>query len=402
MTIFQPYPEGGTVNFLSNKDIVNNIEVLDRAWSENELLVLCGLGRGVDLKKVNDAAFCLPERFARRGFAVLTSGSTGVPKLVLGQRDRAIALVELLHRVQNSADVKETIVALPLTYVYSFVNQWVWAKRFARKLIITCGFSDPLKLFTALDNAKDAMLCFVGSQLPMLFKYANGRRFSRIIRLHFAGGRFPAEYMDQLRYSFPNAEIFNNYGCTEAMPRLTVKRVETEIASNLIGAPISGVSFKTDEENRLYFNSPFACVAWMENHALHEVDDDEWLATGDLAGKVGNGEWVLYGRSNEMIKRYGEKLSLSEISAHISKFVEVGFNMYVDKDAQGEDGYILVLDSTPNLENLLLQIRAKFKRVFWPIRIEVIHDKWPLLPNGKIDTVCLGSFLNKNVLWRMR
>ena len=390
------------MNFLSNKDIVNNIDLLDRAWSKNELLVLYGLGRGVDRKNVNDEALCLPECFAKNGFAVLTSGSTGLPKLVRGQRERAIALVELLHRVQNSADVKETIVALPLTYAYSFVNQWVWAKRFSKKLVITCGLSDPFELFRAIDNAKDAMLCLVGAQLHLLFKYANGRRFPRIIRLHFAGGRFPTEYMNQIRYSFPSAEIFNNYGCTEAMPRLTVKKVEVEISSNLIGIPISGVSLKAGDDNRLYFKSPFACVAWIEKNALHIVDHKEWLDTGDFAGKDSNGEWVLYGRSNETIKRYGEKFSLSEISAHFSKFVEVGFSMYIEKDAQGEDGYVLVLDDTPELENMLLQIRARFKRVFWPIRIEAIHDKWPLLPNGKIDTVSLGSVLNKEILWRMR
>ena len=70
------------------------------------------------------------------------------------------------------------------------------------------------------------MICLIGAQVPLLIEYYAGHVFSGVIRVHFAGGRFPAERLGDLHQIFPNAQIFNNYGCAEALPRLTLRPAE--------------------------------------------------------------------------------------------------------------------------------------------------------------------------------
>ena len=61
-----------------------------------------------------------------------------------------------------------TVVALPLTYSFAFVNQWLWARQLGRRLVPTPGLAAPAELGRALDGCRDAMLCLVGAQVPLL------------------------------------------------------------------------------------------------------------------------------------------------------------------------------------------------------------------------------------------
>ena len=69
----------------------------------------------------------IPDSVRTGHFALLSSGSTGEPRLVLGSRRRAEALARTLHEVQASEPVRRTVGLLPLTYSYAFVNQWLSA-----------------------------------------------------------------------------------------------------------------------------------------------------------------------------------------------------------------------------------------------------------------------------------
>jgi hypothetical protein len=84
----------------------------------------------------------IPERRRRDHFLLQTSGSTGRPKLVVGCKRRAEQLARVLHEVQENEPVRETILCLPLSYSFAFVNQWVWAHVFNREIVPTDGLRD--------------------------------------------------------------------------------------------------------------------------------------------------------------------------------------------------------------------------------------------------------------------
>jgi acyl-CoA synthetase (AMP-forming)/AMP-acid ligase II len=293
---------------------------------------------------------------------------------------------------------------LPLTYCYAFVNQWLWAKKFNRRLIQTHGFSRPDNLRKALLKATDAMICMVGAQVPMLIQQFKNESFPGITRLHFAGGRFPQEHLKRLKSFFPNSMIFNNYGCAEAMPRLTIRTAEQANTATDIGYPLPGVRLKTSENGELLFYSPYSSVAFIDEDGFHETTDKAFTATGDFGVAGKNGRWSITGRSNEVFKRYGEKIALPQVIQTLTGNWDGNIASYRDKDSAGEDGYVLVLSPEPSLDQvreILKSFRANFPRTHWPLRIEST-ESLPLLSNGKIDYLRLAKLENKNKHWRQR
>ena len=380
---------------------------LDQAWSESTTFALIPDRSPVDEAWVAAALDRLPEHFRRDHFALLTSGTTGRARLVVGCRRRAETLVDLLHQAQQSEPVRESVVVLPLSYCYAFVNQWLWARRRGRRLILGRHFGAPAALRAALDQADAAMICLVSAQVSLLEEHFGDARFDGVLRVHFAGARFPAERIDRIRSFFPEAEIYNNYGCTEAMPRLALRRVEQGFAADDIGLPLPGVELRSFEEQPiapLFFRSAYGAVALVDDDEVHVIQDDEWIDTGDIARRNADGSWSIHGRSNEVFKRYGEKVSMSRVLATMQEAVAGRLAGYGEVDARQEAGFVAVSCPAPSEEELramLAKLRASHPRSHWPLRIEAA-DSMPKLPSGKIDLYSLSRRTRKVVIWRQR
>ncbi len=379
-------------------------ELLDAAWAATETFAYVPQKSGVTSAWLETALHALPSDLQRDHFALLTSGSTGQPKLVIGEKRRADALARTLHQAQESEEIERTIVVLPLTYCYAFVNQWRWARTMERELVMSVGFSDPARLARQLLEAPNSMLCMVGAQVPLLLQSLPDAHFPGVRRLHFAGGRFPQDKLDQLHAFFPNATIFNNYGCAEAMPRLTLRKAdESPIGAN-IGRPLPGIELHAGEDSKLLFRSPFGSVAYVDADGFHPIGVDEWIPTGDLARGHTDGTWELLGRANEVFKRYGEKISIPTVMAAVASEWRGNVEAYRESDSTGEMGYVLVLAPEPtdnDVRGILRALRSTFTRVHWPLRIESM-SALPRLPNGKIDRMGLGDGAGRQIQWRQR
>jgi len=393
-----------TPRVLAQHVIDADIGRLAAAWSGAPTFALIPDKTGADHDFVGRWMETLPSELKTGHYALLTSGSTGTPKLIVGRRERTEALVRVLHRLQELEDAAETIVTLPLTYSYAFVNQWLWSQVFKRSLILTRGLAEPDHLHERLASASRAMLCLVGAQVPLLLQHFGQESFTGVTRLNFAGGRFPQEHLPALRRLFPACHIFNNYGCAEALPRLTIRKAEDADEARVLGFPIDGVELSTDAAANLLFRSPYGAVGIVEAGVFRRVEDSDWIATGDLGERMPDGRWRLLGRANEVFKRYGEKLSLAAIAATVNSAWTGVCGFYREADPSGEDGYVLVLSPPADetaLRAILHAFRAGHTRPHWPLRIEALAAM-PHMPNGKIDSSALNTAPDKTILWKQR
>ncbi len=389
------------MKLLREREAQKEPALLDAAWTAPETFVLLPEKLSASAEWLEAALACIPTELRADHFGMLTSGTTGKPKLVIGNRARSEKLATVLHEKQGSAGVEETIVLLPLSYTYAFVNQWLWARKQGRRLIATDGLSDPAALHTAFSRAKNAMLCLVGVQVPLLLTHLAGSTFPGVIRIHFAGGRFPQERLADLRALFPNAEIFNNYGCAEAMPRLTLRRAEDADDAANIGSPLPGVELQSGADRALQFRSPYGAVGVVEDARFTAIAPDDWTPTGDLGEPLADGSWHLLGRASEVFKRHGEKVSLHALTSTITAAWPGQCAFYREQDGSGEDGCVLTLAPTADgtaLREVQLALRRNHSRAQWPLRIEAV-DSLPLLSNGKPDVRSLAAMSGKSILW---
>lgn len=335
-------------------------------------------------------------------FGLFTSGTTSSPKLILGKKEKTAELVYQINDKQGLGEIDLTIVTLPASYSYSLVNQYLWAIKFEKSLLTLSGVQSLVKV-CLVESDKNLMLCLVGSQIDFLKMFIEkNQTFENVKVLNFAGGPFPSNQLDFLKKTFPRAKIFNNYGCTEALPRLVINEInDSKDAEYLCGA-LPGVELRVADDNKLEFRSIYGCHAIVDTSTLEvrSFDATNWIPTGDLAEFESNGKLKLLGRDGAIFKRYGEKISLSEISSLIDQLECFKHVFYIEEE-NGISNHVLLLDGIfdkKSLRPLLLKIRENFNRSWWPVRIECV-DALPLNANGKVDTRKLKTTSQRKILW---
>jgi acyl-CoA synthetase (AMP-forming)/AMP-acid ligase II len=149
--------------------------------------------------------------------------------------------------------------------------------------------------------------------------------FPRLRYLTQAGGAMAPSTIDWVRKAFHPARLFVMYGQTEATARLSYLPPERGAEKRgSIGIPIPGVELQVvDEHGReLPPGETGNLVARGANVTLGYLDEpgetsailhDGWLWTGDLACRDADGFFFHQGRSKEIIKVKGHRVSPAEI-----------------------------------------------------------------------------------------
>jgi len=382
----------------------NTLDVLDRAWSRKVTFVYASRLSGVSEDWIKAQLKQLPEIYHEDRFILFSSGSTGEPKLILGNKKRSEHLAKILHEAQESEPVQEALVLLPLTYSFAFINQWLWAKLFRRTIKITEGLSNPKALADCLKQSNNSMVCMVGAQIPLFRHYFQDHCFDRVIRLHFAGGPFPQSELDFIGKLFPNARIFNNYGCIEAMPRLTLRKAADAPNANNVGKALPGIQLRIAGDGRIEFLSPYRAEGQIANETFELFEQDQWIASGDKGELDVEGNLNLHGRTDHIFKRYGEKISLSQLLRTVKEAWSGQAVFYKEQDAKGEQGHVLLISPAPEkarLTSILRKLRAHYPRTHWPLRIESAQSI-PLLSNSKEDIQAAAKLTNTITHWEQR
>jgi acyl-CoA synthetase (AMP-forming)/AMP-acid ligase II len=310
--------------------------------------------------------------------------------------------VRVLHDVQESDAVATTVGLLPLSYTYAFVNQWLWAHVMNRVYVPTAGLTNPAELYRILEGASAVMLCLVGVQVPLLLAHFADAIFPGVIRVHFAGGRFPQERLPEVRVLFPNASVYNNYGCAEALPRLTVRKATAPAEAANVGRPLPGVELRVNDPDAIHFRSPYAAVGVVEGEAFIPIGAEDWVPSGDLGFLNADGSWTLLGRPGEVFKRHGEKVSLLALTTTVTSAWSGQHAFYRERDPSGEEGCVLAIApmaTAIEIRSVLSALRRNHPRSHWPLRIESL-PVLPMLDNGKVDIRSIITVGSKCVLWK--
>jgi acyl-CoA synthetase (AMP-forming)/AMP-acid ligase II len=159
--------------------------------------------------------------------------------------------------------------------------------------------------------------------------------FPRLRYLTQAGGAMSPDTIAWVRRAFHPTKLFVMYGQTEATARLSYLPPErAEDKKGSIGIPIPGVELRVvDEQGReLPAGEVGHLVARGDNVTLGYLDEPEetaailhhgWLWTGDLAYRDGDGFFFHQGRSKEILKIGGHRVSPIEIEHVVAEHPDV-------------------------------------------------------------------------------
>jgi amino acid adenylation domain-containing protein len=262
---------------------------------------------------------------------IYTSGSTGNPKGVMQTHQSMVfAAGSLIEYLRLSADDR-ILCVLPLAFDYG-LYQLLMTIQLGATLVLERSFTYPAQIFARMQEQGVTVFPGVPTIYAMLIS-SHGRsplQFPSVTRVTNTAAALPDEFVVKLREIFPNALIYKMYGLTECK---RVSYLEPELAEKKpgsVGRAIPGTEIyllspegkpvPPGETGILYVRGPHVMLGYWNRPDLSEhmlkpgkLPGERVLCTQDFFRMDADGFLYFVGRSDDIIKTRGEKVSPVEV-----------------------------------------------------------------------------------------
>ncbi len=328
-------------------------------------------------------------------YAIYTSGTTGNPKGVLheyGNLQRAIDSIRVDGVVPfNEKDRLATLA--PMNFVATVIV-------ILAALNVYCG-KNYIVSYSTIKNTSALAKFFLSKRITITFltpSYVRkiGSNTGPFLRMLFVGSE-PANNL----YN-KNLDLINIYACSEsgfAVGFFKIDRpyetcpigkpqVETEIT--LIGE--DGREVADGETGELCFTNPYVrgYINLPEETAKAFVNGV--YHTGDLAVKDENGNYVLLGRSGDMIKINGNRIEPAEIEAAVKQALNIDWCAARGFEEEGKSYLCAYFTADVKFDPSALREELLKRLPYYMIPAYFMKiDSVPLKANGKLDRKALPA-----------
>jgi long-chain acyl-CoA synthetase len=272
----------------------------------------------------------------RCGLLLFTSGSSGPPKGVLLGRAGLAANVDAILGYLPIRAAPRTAIVLPLVYGYALVGQALAGLRAGGTLSLLSEVRFPAQQLEAMARDGVQGLSSVPVSLRLLARTALELRdegqdevTGAIPRLSYAasaGAPLDAATCDLLRRAFPQARLFNQYGLTEASPRVAYCGDDHPRFAEGALLPLTGITLAIDdglghplpagEEGHLLVRGPSAMLGYLDDLSATQraLRHDGALVTGDFGRLDADGCLFVSGRADGVVKVAGERVGVEGVA----------------------------------------------------------------------------------------
>lgn len=293
-------------NFISEEEKQTRLALLGTAVTINE--------KG-ELQKLYENKTINPH--PQTTLILFTSGSTGQVKAVQLSNTNIKANCEAVIKALEFKKVQDQLLFLPLSYSFGLLGQLLPGLMSGLSTQLITQFTDIKMLME--QGTIPQMWSGVPSHWVAISAMA--KRYpdsaAKIAAIISAGAPLPITLRADLKQIFPNAIIYNNYGLTEASPRvLTYSSEDPLFVENYAGYPIGDWEIKLSSEHELLIRGSQLMLGYLGEKESTKIQNG-WLFTGDIAEILPNGLVAIKGRRDNIVNIGGEKINISEIEQKI-------------------------------------------------------------------------------------
>jgi len=359
---------------------------------------------------LNEAPFVNPKDLAS---LIYTSGSTGFPKGVMQTHQSMVfASWSLIEYLRLSAD-ERIMLMLPLAFDYG-LYQLLMAVNLSATLIVERSFIYPSLIYQRIEEFQATVFPGVPTIYATLIEAhkKSSLHFPSVTRVTNTAAALPVEYLGYLKEIFPNALIFKMYGLTECkrVAYLEPELLDEKPAS--VGKAIPGTEVfirspkgeatQAGEAGILYVRGPHIMAGYWKRPEQTaqmllpgEIPGERILCTHDWFKMDDEGFLYFVGRSDDIIKTRGEKVSPLEVEQvlHTIDGVKEAVVLGVPDEVLGEAvrAYVVPQPGVQLAERMIKKICMQHLENFMVPKEVVFLEEMPKSPNGKIDKKILAG-----------
>lgn len=344
---------------------------------------------------------------------IYTSGSTGTPKGVMQTHQAMVftagSLIEYLRLTQN----ERILCVLPLSFDYG-LYQLLMAVTLGACLVLERSFTFLGEVLGRMREERITVLPGVPTIFASLL--AAHRRaalhFPSVTRVTNTAAALPDEFADGLREMFPQALLYKMYGLTECK---RVSYLEPELIDakpGSVGKAIPGTEVyllsadgkpvRPGEVGILYVRGPHVMAGYWNRPDLTDemlkpgkLPGERVLCTHDLFRMDEDGYLYFVGRTDDIIKSRGEKVSPVEVENALHRIPGVREAAVVGIPdpllGQAIRAYVV---TDPSAGLTVQSVRADSSAFLEPYMVPtqvILCDSLPRNPNGKVNKRLLAT-----------
>ena len=348
-----------------------------------------------------------PNRPDTIAYLLFTSGSTGLPKGVLGTYGGLVNRLDGMQRAYRLQPADRVLCKAAATFD---VSLWEMLWPLTVGATVVCAGPDGHRDVEHLHELIDREAVTVAHFVPSLLQaFVDGPGHDSLRVLFSGGEELPAALAEQVLERFPAAALYNQYGPTETAIDVTATRVTRPVANPVpIGRPVPGVEIYVLDEllrpqpvgvpgelfvggiavARGYMDDPRRTAERFLPHPFRPVQ--RLYATGDRVRWLADGNLEFLGRTDRQLKIRGNRVEPGDVEAAILAYPAVTrayVTSHVDRDEPELVGYY-----SGNVPGLALRqfLAGRLPEPMVPTHLVAVTE-WPSGSHGKIDTSALPA-----------
>lgn len=330
-------------------------------------------------------------------YIIFTSGSTGEPKGVQISSEAVQSFTRWMSLdfgyTNNDVFINTAVLSFDLSVFEVMTFGTLGATLLVNNKTQT---SDPNELISRIENYKGSIWVSTPSFALIYARIKDEPRMNSVRSFLFCGEVLPNDLAQKLLSHFPNAEVVNTYGPTEATVATTRVVIDQQIVDTYRSLPVGSSKRESDlliDEGEIVIVGPNVSVGYVNNPELNHqkfitIQGQRAFKTGDH-GYLEDGMLFFHGRNDDLVKLHGYRIELNEISSAINSlsYVVHGETIALKRNDIVKKIVSLIKlnpSASINSEKVKEDLATTLPHYMIPSDIKFV-DEIPLNQNGKAD-----------------
>ncbi len=343
-------------------------------------------------------------------FMLTTSGSTGLPKIVPLSEGAVDRFTDWAGAQFDLRPGRSVLNFSPLNFDLCLLDIWATLKHGGCVVLVEPSRATSGEYLRDLLIRHEVELVQAVPMFYQLLTQMNTAAFGSVRHAVITGDSIAPRCLVQIPGMFPQARLYNLYGCTETNDSLLHEIDPTDLPTGALplGDPLPGVrALLVDEDGtihngpgigELYVWTPFQTSGYLglphndSRFVTHPagVDDLRYFRTGDLVRRHEDGSFTLEGRKDFQVKVRGVRTSIEQVEQVLRRHPDIS-EVAVVAVPDPVAGHLLHAETrrVPGsaLNSLLLRkfCAEHLSLTAIPSTFRIANDPLPRTSTGKID-----------------